>query len=482
MGLENRVLFDKGLLPISVGELCTLLNCDARLVNVSPEAMITCISYGESYEPLGEGFLLICGPDDSSNVRRMGNGGTALLTKHEIEGMPCIITEDVDYAVLQICTWMYNAIMLPSVVVSGSVGKTTTKRMVNMVLRKATTVFSTNQNHNMLKELCCYLQSVHADDQMLVWEVCENLPKDADYSSRALRPSIAVITNAGDSHLGTIIGGKEALLKSFQSITAGMGEDGVVIFNADDPDSRQIVFDRKTISVGIADYSADCVAYNITDTRKGTSFDLRFQDQVTHIDLFVFGTHNVYNAMMAFIVGALQGVDRKTIAKALRSYRNVGFRQNILRFGGVVVYADCYNASAKSVSSAIQCFCGLPGIQGKRIAVLGDISEIEGYEEQTYREIAEAIDASTIDILVTYGNKSAMIRDYVTRDIEMLHCANSKELDETLNIMKRRGKNAYLLKGSRAKRMETNLRSCFPWHYYPMRALEKFTIKYRWGE
>ena len=354
--------------------------------------------------------------------------------------------------------------------------------MTYTVLAERFRLFTINESRNTLKDLCCYIQNIEENDQFVVWEVSENRIHEVEYSSLVLQPRIAAITNIGESHIGTIEGGKEALLQSIQSITAGMDKEGVVIINADDRDSRQICFDRKTIRVSLKDTAADCFAYNISKTKKGVSFDLRFEEHITHVDLSVFGVHNIYNAMMAFVIGVLQGIDRKTAARALKKYRNVGFRQNILRFGGVVVYADCYNSSALSVSSAIRCFCDLPGIHGKRIAVLGDIAEIEGHEEQTYRKIAEVIDDSAIDMVVTYGKDSAAIHDYLSRPVEKLHCSSSAELDAALNQLKRSGTNAYLIKGSRSMKMEQNLRHCFPWHYYPMRAVEKLTIKYKWGE
>lgn len=480
---DNGVLFEKGCLPIKASDLCNLLKCNVELVGVEPEAVITSISFGQYYAPKDEGFLQIVGADDNLVINRIENKkGVAALTDHLIEGIPCIIVDDLVTAVFSVGKWLYQSIKLPAVVVSGSVGKTTTKRMINAVLSKQMRLFTINESRNTLKDLCCFIQDIKSEDQLVVWEVAENRKREVEFSSEILLPRIAAITNIGESHIGSIEGGKTALLESIQSITAGMRDDGVVIINADDPDSRKTVFDRKTLSVGVYDTSADCVAYNIQSTRKGTSFDLRFQNQVTHVVLSVFGVHNVYNAMMAFAIGVLMGINRNVAARALRKYHNIGYRQNILRFGGVVVYADCYNASAKSVSSAIQCFCDLPGIRGKRIAILGDIAEIEGHEEKIYKEVAKAIDDSSLDIVITYGKTSYMIQHFVKRTIEMRHCASPAELNGVVDGLKRTGKNAYLIKGSRSMKMEQNLRHCFPLHYFPMRAKEKLTIKYRWGE
>ena len=54
---KTRVLFEKGLLPICVDELCKIVGEGARWENLSPDTIITCLSYLGSFEPLHEGFL-----------------------------------------------------------------------------------------------------------------------------------------------------------------------------------------------------------------------------------------------------------------------------------------------------------------------------------------------------------------------------------------------------------------------------------------
>ena len=482
MDLNKRAVFRSGLLPARVSEICAVIGGHTELSGIAPDVVITNFAFRDSFTPLDRNCLCIRGKLDASTVKDVRNGGLAALTDHPIEGIPYILVEDLDTALYRLSKWMYEKISLPSVVITGSVGKTTTKRMINRVMSKQDIVFTTNKNRNVLAELCCYLQNVKGNENLVVWEVCENLPKDAMFSARVLKPDIAVITNLGDSHLGTMEDGKETLYSAVVSMTQGLRENGTVIINADDSESALIEFDRPTVRVGIYDASADCLAFNLCNTRKGTEFDVRFHDEITHVKLSVFGEHNVYNALMAFAAGILRGIDRKDVAVALRGYRNVGIRQNIVRIGKSVVYADFYNASSKSISYALRCFSEIPGLYGKRVAVLGDIAEIEGYEESAYREVAKAVDQSSVDVLVTYGNKSSMIHDYLTRHIEKHHCTTSEELNSYLEKLKKSGKNAYLLKASRSMKLENNMKAAFPLHYRYMKYIERLTSRFLWRE
>lgn len=477
--IENRVLFVNKSLPIRAGDLCELIESGARLENIDPDTMISGVSFLQRYKPLQKGFLLIGSVSSDSYIRkRVGEGAAAALVNHAIDGVPCIVVNDVLSAVFDICRWMYGSVAVPSVIVSGSAGKTTTKRLISDILGAGYQVYSTNENRNMLQELCCYLQDVKTGDQMVVWEVCENLKRHAAYSSKVLKPDIVVVTNIGDSHLGSI-GGKEAQLQNFRELTAGMDESGVVIINADDRGSVKAVFNKTVVRVGIHDTSADCVAFNIVNTRKGTAFDLCFRNETVRVVLSVFGVHNVYNSMMAYVVGVLKGIGKEAILKALKNYHNTGIRQNIIRFWGTTIYADCYNSSGKALSYAIPCFSELPGVHGKRVGVLGDIAEIEGYEESTYREVAATVDDSSLDMLLTVGTDSAMIHKYVKRDIEKHHFASRDDLNTFLRMLKHE-RNGYLFKASRSAELELCIKKVFPMHYYPMKIREKFTARNLW--
>ena len=127
----------------------------------------------------------------------------------------------------------------------------------------------------------------------------------------------------------------------------GLRENGYVILNADDKDSMGCGFQANTISVGIYNEAADCLATNIIEKAGGVEFDASFRGKATHINLSVHGIHNVYDAMMAFVVGKLKGIPEKKICNSLHSFSNTGIRQNIVRLGGVLIYADCYNASLR---------------------------------------------------------------------------------------------------------------------------------------
>jgi len=266
------------------------------------------------------------------------------------------------------------------------------------------------------------------------------------------------------SHIGEL-GSEENIMKAICEITAGMDQNGTVILNADDPNSRKVTFPQRTIRVGIHDQSADCVARNLESAADHIAFDLTYRGEQAHLIIPVTGTHNVYDAMMAYVVARVSGIPVKTIQKGLLHYRPLGFRQNIYRSRGTTIYADCYNASAKSIRSALEVLEKQPRRIGTRkIAVLGDIGEIDGFKEDIYRDVADSISVSDVDILITCGTDTELIHGYLTRELPAFHTRTLADLCD--RIVSVRQKNDILLfKASRSMHLEKAIQRTFPSAY-----------------
>lgn len=462
MKTKDIMVLDEKLFPLSVHDFCAMLGTEYQLSHLDEKTTVTNFALAQVASIKSACLYIPYSEDDAFCVSAVEKGAVAILSDHVIADAPCIVVRDFETALYRLCERMWELIGIPAVIVSGSEGKTTTKRMVGAVLQTEKSTAFRKENLNTFHGLVYTLQKVPCGSECLVQEVDEKRRNNTRNCSNILKPEIALVTNIAEAHLG-YYGSKEALMESFRGITAGMDENGVVIINRDDKDSVAAHFDRKIISVGIDDPTADCLAKNIREGRKGVAFDLCYAGETEHICLSVHGKHNVYNAMMAYVVGKLKGISTAHIKKGLHSYRNAGIRQNICRLGNTLLYIDCYNASATSVSFALQCFDALPAGKRKKVAVLGDIAEIDGFEEDTYRRIAAALDASSIDTLVTCGKDSEMIHSFLTRNMTHTHTRDRKELNQYLTELKKGGGN-FLFKASRIMELEKSIRAVFPYH------------------
>lgn len=402
---------------------------------------------------------------DDKIINLCSKNDVVVLTNHYIESVNCIIVSDIITVLRKICDWMMQNVSIPSIIITGSEGKTTTKRMIYRVMNEEYNTFCKLGNYNTLHALCCQIQEIQHDAQYIVQEVDESREKNIRFCSEILKPEIAVITNIAEAHIGRL-GSKEVLKDVFLDIQYGLKDNGIIVLNGDDETSGEIDFDRKVIKVGIYNKNVDCFAYNIGFKDGKTEFDITYLEEKEHIVLNVIGEHNVYNAMVAFVVGKLKGISNENIKKALLKYRNNGYRQNICSLCKTTVYADCYNASLRSISFAVKTFESLKS--KRKVLVIGDIAELGEFAEETYKEIADVINKTNIGALITYGNDSSMIHNYLTKPMIYIHATSFEDLNKSIIKMRLKGYNCWLFKASRIMKLENNIRVCFPflWRLY----------------
>lgn len=332
--------------------------------------------------------------------RAVRHGALAVISDYQIGDLPCIVVDDVWRVLRDISRLYLEDYQGGTVAISGSIGKTTTKEMVECVLARNFKTFCTPNNGNVLAYLSFEIQHMPFHVEQFIQEVDESYPNNASDCSYVLQPDVAIITTIDNSHVGAL-GGEYAVEKAITAVTDYVPEHGVIIISADDPKSVQAQFQRRVISVGIHNKSAECVATDVRSDGKSVDFTVQYAGEKTHVHLNCPGEHNVYNAMFAFVTGKLSGMDSTKIVKGLEDYRPMTIRQKTYHAMGKTLYVDCFNASARSIGSALEVLEKMrPRFGGRRIAVLGDVADIDGFEEETYLQIADRLNASHVDFLV----------------------------------------------------------------------------------
>src|SRR5208282_399125 len=89
----------------------------------------------------------------------------------------------------------------------------------------------------------------------------------------------------------------------------------------------------------------------------------------------LLGRHQVTNALFAAAVGAELGLSGAEIQRGLAECQPPKMRLQFWEANGVRVLDDAYNANTDSTIAALETLCELP-LQGRRVAVLGDMEEL----------------------------------------------------------------------------------------------------------
>lgn len=394
--------------------------------------------------------------------RAIAHGAIAVISEYQIADIPCIVVKDVWQVLKELSKLYIDDVACGRVAIAGSIGKTTTKEMVETVLSQRFSVFCTPNNGNVLSYLAFEIQHMPRNVEQFIQEVDESYPKNAGDCSYVLRPDIAIITNIDDSHIGAL-GNEKAVEEAIVDVTKHMSENGTVIVNADDPKSAKVKFERTVVTIGIDNQNADCTATEIEASEKSVDFVISYCGENANVHLNCPGAHNIYNAMFAFIVGKLNGMKTTAICRGLRKYKPMAVRQNTVKAFGKTLYIDCFNASARSIDAALAVVSKMqPGANGRRVAVIGDVAEIDGFEENIYKKIADSINRSGIDILVTYGRYSKCLQESFAG--EGAHFNEKEPIARYLKHLLRFG-DVVLFKASGNMKMERIVGKTFPVSY-----------------
>ncbi len=383
-------------------------------------------------------------------------GAVAAITEKPIEGVKCIIVDDTRNALIRIATYYRKKFSLSLVGITGSVGKTTTKEMVALVLSGKYTTLKTEGNLNNdigVPHTLFRLSSAH---EAAVIEMGMSDLGEISLLSQISQPNICVITNIGYSHIETL-GSREGILKAKLEIIDGASPDAPLILNGDDDLLSTLKDDlnRNIIYYGIDNTSADVRAVNIVSENGSTEFDIIYWSKEIHVKLGCVGLHNIMNALAAFAVGILCEIDPEVIVKKLGKFIPDGLRQSIVKKGEQTIIVDCYNASPDSMKASLAVLSELKPIgDGRRIAVLGDMLELGDVSKELHSRVGKYASDSKADIIVCYGKDAEYIKkEAESKKPESYFFEDRKDVLDFLKKTKKQG-DIILFKASRGMKFE----------------------------
>ena len=242
------------------------------------------------------------------------------------KGIPCISRADY-------LGYLINDFSV-RVGIAGMHGKSTCTAMCAQILMQSgdPTVFA-GAELPVLNGNCC---RIGEEKQTVLFESCEYMDSFLHFS-----PNIAVVLNIGMDHVD-YFHSMEQIRASFCAF-ADRAADGILLWNADDPESRRTFEGRNnTKTFSLRDPGADFYA---TDIRilPGEIYFLfvEKEEEPFLVHLRAVGVHSVYNALAAAAAARLSGVSKEKIVSALEQYRGAARRTEFRGyFRGCPVYDD----------------------------------------------------------------------------------------------------------------------------------------------
>ena len=368
----------------------------------------------------------------------------------------CLIVDDSLNAMQQIARFWRRRLDLVVIGITGSVGKSTTKELVAEVLNQRFKTLKSPGNLNNEIGLPLTLLQLSDQHERAILEMGFYVPGEIKFLCDLALPQVGVVTNISTVHAeraGTIediARGKAELVQALPP-----APDGLAILNFDDPKVREMA-DQSEARIFYYGMSSD--AHLWADQVEslgldGIRFRLHYQNEVLHLRVPLIGRHSVHTALRAAAVGLTEGLSWQEIVSGLQS-SEVQLRLVAVRAkSGAIILDDTYNSSPESTLAALNL---LDDLEGRKIAVLGDMLELGRYERQGHTLVGVRA-AEVASELVTVGERAKWIASSAAN--AGLAPNMIREFDtsqQSIDFLNKHltSKDVVLVKGSRGMQME----------------------------
>lgn len=304
------------------------------------------------------------------------------------------LVEDGLKALQQLARFHRDQLTIPVIGLTGSNGKTTSKELVSAVLSKKYKTLATKGNLNNHIGVPLTILSIDTSVEIAVIEMGANHVGEIALLCEIANPTHGFITNIGKAHIGTF-GGFDNIIRGKSELYQHLiNSNGTVWINSQNPILSNMAkrFKNPLFYPSKGDYfHCELLAADPFLKLKTESGD--------EVHTQLIGEYNFENIAVALCIGKFFEVDATSANEAVRNYLPGNMRSQILTKDTNTIILDAYNANPSSMEVAIK---NLSGMKSKRkVAILGDMYELEGETEVEHKKIAE--------LLTLHGIKEAYL-------------------------------------------------------------------------
>ncbi len=388
-------------------------------------------------------FFAVSGPNFNANkfaIKALERGASYAVVDDEkyVENDRIILVQDGLKALQDLAVFHRDRFKKPVIGITGSNGKTTTKELVAKVLEQKYIIHYTQGNYNNHIGVPLTLLHIHPQVEIAIIEMGANHVGEIAHLCTMAKPTHGLITNIGRAHTETF-GGIEGVIRGKSELYDFLRKTkGQVFINVEDD---VLVNMSKRFETALQYPQGD---FKLVSSNPTLSISLAGN----RADTQMIGRYNFSNMAAASAIGSYFEVDEKKILEALASYKPENARSQLLKKGSNTIILDAYNANPDSMKAALD---SLADHKGKKLAILGDMNELDNPNEQHHEILNHAMERG-IPVL-TIGEKIGEVAPdsshFASKEVLEAHIKNLTLSETTV-----------LLKASRSIKLETILK-CF---------------------
>jgi len=352
-----------------------------------------------------------------------------------------ILVDDALVCLQQLALLHRRQLGIPIIAITGSNGKTTTKELINAVLKKKYNTYATIGNLNNHIGVPLTLLAIKKEVEIGIVEMGANHQNEISFYCSIAEPTHGIITNIGKAHLegfGGLEGVKKGKGELFDYL---LKNKGIAFINSKDETVRSISRFSDFVSYPESDDFYHCTL--VSDS----PFVVFLAENGVQYPTNLIGRYNFSNIAAALCIGKYFNVSNEDANKAVSEYDPQNNRSQIVKKGTNSIILDAYNANPSSMSAAIENFAKLEA--ENKLMILGAMFEL-GNESEKEHELLGILTREKKINTIFCGNDMRYAKAVFP---ESQYFEERKQLENWL-LENRINNTTILLKGSRGMGLE----------------------------
>lgn len=336
------------------------------------------------------------------------------------------------------------------IAITGSVGKTSTKELLNLAFSAHGKTFSSRGNYNNFLGVPINLASMPDDIEFAILEIGMDHAGEITPLTKMVTPNIAIITGIEHIHQANFPS-IEGIANAKAEIFLGLLPNSTAIINSKSNCYdllKQYALDNLNITniINIGNDSK-VVNYKIDNNNTSAKLNILAKDVELNLD-GIIGIHQVQNMAIALSTVKSLGLSIEKSAQSLSKFELPQGRGKVSKIDinnkNITLIDDSYNAGPISMKAALK---NMSYYSGRKIAILGDMVDMGPNSLAMHLALENDIIENNIDKVICFGEQMQNLQVALPKDKQYGSYTSLKELAKELPNKLESG-DILLIKGS----------------------------------
>ncbi len=357
-----------------------------------------------------------------------------------------ILVDDVLSSLQQLALFHRMHFNIPVIAITGTNGKTTTKELMNRILKQKYHIVATHGNLNNHIGVPLSLLKIEKNTEIAIIEMGANHRGEIAKLCEFALPTHGMITNIGSAHLEGF-GNLETIIRTKTELYEHLGKkDGTIFINR----GNEILTDRLSqIRCEKIWYGGKSGNWSGIITNAVPTLELKVAlnaDSFT-VKTNMFGAYNLENVLAAMSIGSYFNVEVEKMIGAVEGFIPSDNRSQIVNTPSNRLICDAYNANPTSMKLVIDDFLLMDS--ERKVLILGDMFELGENTEKEHLKLIKYVKDKSFSRIFLIGKIFSTVN-------QTLQIPAFIDVDSFVKWLDKNPiKSSYiLLKGSRGMKLE----------------------------